>query len=231
MIEENSRILVQGLGYVPIKDVSVDEMLEVWDGYDYNLGQNSVGKNKLCTIEFYGGNTLKCTPEHLLMGRITPQPFGWVRAMDVDETYQIMTSGNTPTFDFFPKEEFPLLGKLNSFALGILIGLYFKFGQETECGITLMLPEQDFELVRYIKIMFKGLSLPFEEDCLYRASGNRVKLYIENFILLQELKSLDIRKGFTEQLWTSKAVIKGILTVLFEYCSKAKENFELRFGN
>ncbi len=231
MIEENSRTPVQGLGYTHIKDVELNEVREFWDGQDYGQGKVNKEIGTSVVLEFYGGNVLHCSPDHYFMARTSSTPYSWTKAENLTLAHKVLITNTTPKFDFFPVKQFPLLGQMNSSFMGLLIGTYYKFGKNSPKGFTLTLPERDFELVRFIKVILRGLDLPVDEDCLYKASGNLTVLSVESLDLLEELTTLDIKNGLKQPLWASKPALQGIVSLLFAYSSKTKENFELKLSN
>jgi len=238
MLNENSRILVHGVGYVKIKDIQLEEF-EVWDGEDYVVSKLDTSESKTCCkISFYGGNFITCSAEHKFFAQMSNTKADWIEAKNLTNKHRILLVEETPKFDFFPTNEYKLLGKLPSLLLGVLLGTEYLFG-DTEIisvpklkinqprMITFTIPESDRDLKRTLIEIFKELDVKYQVGEIYRSSSNLTTIDVKGEDFLEELTSLSLRNGFVEPLWTSKPLLEGILKVFFDYSKKSPEMFEL----
>ncbi len=232
MIDSNSRILVQGKGYVKVSTVA-DSQQEVWDGEDFAVVTVGKGVQKeVLKIGCYDGHNVCCDKDlFILAKKRKDKKLLWHRASNLQKTHLLALTNQLPRFDFFPKEDFKFLGKINSYLLGVFLGACYNASIVSPTQLIIFMEENDHELRHHVNQALSQMDVPTTTELKYGNNHNKLRIIIRDEEFIKELGCLDIQKGFSEEIWKSKYLLEGLLKIIFTYSKISREGFELKLPN
>jgi hypothetical protein len=226
MIESNTRVLSKGDGYKKVS--SLLNSIAVWDGQTTNDIEITTNSNQE-TVEVKLINGLR-----LVVHENQYFPFvrkkGRVQAKDLDDTCLVHLNTTSFDFDYLNLAAFKYLSKLNSFDLGVLLGLFYYLRVDST---SLDIPHTRKEVWKALEYLFKLLEVSYEKEQYYKRA-DRIRYTINNEAFLEEIKPLLIEEEFPEIFWSSKLLLQGFFKSCFYifhcinknvYCTSRKTNY------
>lgn len=229
-LEGSSRILVNGVGYKKIEDVSKEKHL-VWDGKKVVSGFVTVsGLKQLCVVSLSNGVQVNCSPNHKFYTYEKGTGYNWTEAKDLQRKHRVFLTENSFEFDYLNLSCYDYLNKVPSEDIGTLSAIIYLFQDEDEDG-TINIPYDEFELNREFSRILKATGIGFTDEEVFNSYfKNRIKYNIDNSFF-SEMDEFIIKDSLPESFWTSKSLIKSFLTTLFNFSTIGKEQFSIRVEN
>lgn len=223
MIAENTRILVQNEGYIPVKTV-VDRSCVLWDGEKLIVANvTNGGSQPLFNIELTNGKEIQVTNEQgfkTMQKRVGGS--GWTSTENLINTHDIYFNGKVFDFDYLNLSRYTYLKNLTSEQAGILIG----FVHCIKSGLYLDIPKNRRGVIQNLDGLLNLSRAPWnKEEYFKRTSRFR---YILDKRFWKELKDFEVTEKLPEAYWTSRPFMRGFLKSLFTFGIVGKEMFTIR---
>jgi hypothetical protein len=213
MLGLDTRIVVQGMGYVRVDDIRAP--FGVWTGEGIDVVESiSVEPSEAYLVRLLSGVEMVCSWKQNFKTRIMQNvsPISKI-PVELNNSDMLYTSDNVFEFDYLPLSCYKYLYRINSQTLGTLLGLIYCLRVDSK---TLDIPKVRREAYRELERIFKLLQIEYAKEEYYKRA-DRVKYTIEDAAFLSEINPFLVKDSIPEVFWKSKTLLKGFLKSVFTF--------------
>jgi len=235
-VEGNSRVLVEGHGYVPIKSL-VNRSVRIWDGNAF-VGAVVIasGMKKKILVEFASGNRIICSPEHkfLTVNEVGSERFRTALEFAPIEriklAHAVKFHGHVelpkPTLRTHRKapngvgnaKRISLSAIQNPLALGIMLGRLASDGTIVRNkALTWLVAEHEISILPYMLDCLSTAGLRYR--LCTRQRPNKLPMHILNLdsaVLARQATELNLKNGIPAEIFKDSELLRGFLRGMFD---------------
>jgi hypothetical protein len=217
MIHPDTRVLIQNIGYVPIRDKR--KPFIVWTGERVVYSNLSVAEPRSAvTVKLVNGVSLTCSADQ----KIRVKSKGGVKASDLTNSDYVYLTDSTFEFDYVNVWWYEYINRLTSYELGVLLGIV----RNTRTGDTLDIAKTKKETYQELERLLRKCDVEFTKEEYYKRA-RRIKYALDESFFY-EVEDMDFEQGYNKEFWKSKLLLKGYLKALFTFGQIGKETLSIR---